>query len=90
MSEMVERVARALYHAHSRNKPYDILQPEFQRQYEKQARAAIEAMREPTEAMKNAMCEAGPDTNSGEFSWDDAATVWTSGIDAALSPSGEK
>ena len=90
MSEMVERVARSLYHAHSRNKPYDILQPEFQRQYEKQARAAIEAMREPTEAMEEAGFQAGHE-GDGEWEYASPASTYTAMIDAALSQTiGEK
>lgn len=51
---MIERVARVLYEAHKHKTPYENLRPEFQRQYEKQARAAIECMREPTSDMEEA------------------------------------
>lgn len=74
-TEMVERAARAIYHGKPRNRPWEILRPEFQRQYEKQARAAIEAMREPTDVMMAAI---------GQTSLQ--AKIWRVMIDAALSP----
>lgn len=43
----VEEVARAIYNGKPRNKPWETLPVEFRRQYHKQARAAIAAMREP-------------------------------------------
>lgn len=54
MTSKVEEVARAIYHGKPRNRPWEKLTPEFQRQYHKQARAAIKAMREPTKAMEGA------------------------------------
>lgn len=48
MSEMIERVARAICDA-----SHDNPDPDW-RAYEHLARAAIEAMREPTEAMSSA------------------------------------
>jgi hypothetical protein len=47
---MLERVARAIYHAKPRNKPYEQLGQHAQ-QYVKQARAVIEALMEPTPEM---------------------------------------
>lgn len=51
MSEMVERVAEAIYIADS-GKGWDQQNSWLHEMYFKKARAAIEAMREPTEAMK--------------------------------------
>lgn len=85
MSEMVERVARAIHNAKPGN-AWDWL-----REYAKggdqtakgiiddrmlEARAAIEAMREPTEDMSVAALDCGPDR--------DAVTYWKVMIDAAL------
>jgi len=68
MSEMIERVAKAIYEAMDLS---DGLDGTAAKTY---ARAAIEAMREPTEAMLNA---------SYLTSWD-ADEVWKDMIDAAL------
>lgn len=80
MSEMVERVARAM--AVSRGFPPDELLgcgakngQAIWRAYEEYARAALEAMREPTEAMKRLFCSARPES---------PRTVWHEVIDAAL------
>jgi hypothetical protein len=85
-NEMVRRVAAAIEAADTkeiedRDDWYQLL-----------ARAAIEAMREPTEAMKEAG-EHGPTTLSyGDedsfyyISKDDAESCWQSMLDAALSP----
>lgn len=79
MTEMVERVARAL--ASQRANPYGDWKP-----WVKFARAAIAAMREPTEAMVNAAYDS--------FDWgppmvgprDDAMPkpVWQTMIDEAM------
>jgi hypothetical protein len=47
MTSKIEEVAKAIYHGQPRNKPWGALPIEFQRQYHKLARVAIEAMREP-------------------------------------------
>lgn len=82
---MVENVARAILQRRS--------QPDFRELQDgawvvdhdlELARAAIEAMREPTDAMLNAACEIGPDTNAGAFSYDDAYPMFRAMIDAAL------
>lgn len=49
MSEMVEKVARAI---HQTAEPWDSFETD-KAEWIKQARAAIEAMHEPTEAMVN-------------------------------------
>jgi hypothetical protein len=88
--EMVERVARALC-AHDELDWEAQADPmtsgsgdDNQAAYLSAARAAIAAMREPTEAQLNGACEVGPDTNGGCFSYDDARNVWVAMIDAAL------
>jgi hypothetical protein len=77
MSEMVERVAKAL------EMPMVDMSTGMtpQRRLELMARAAIEAMREPTDEMEKA----------GAFAWDDdwctetnALNMWQAMIDAAL------
>jgi hypothetical protein len=81
MSEMVERVARALHEAH---KPwcdytYDFEHPMASREvYEALARAAIAAMREPTEGMIEARSVPGVLERS------DIRLVWMAMVDAAL------
>lgn len=40
------------------------------------ARAALEAIYEPSEAMLEGASQNGPDTNNGPFSYDDARNVW--------------
>lgn len=87
MSDMVEKVARAICAAI----PFGVDQADAA----KAARAAIEAMREPTEEMKSAAAY-GPtsfsygDENSFEYlSNEDAGSCWKTMIDAALSPKGE-
>ena len=86
MTEMVERVAKALG-KNDRNRDIGgmLTQERWDRYiedggwkiYEAEARAAIEAMREPTEAMKF----APPDV---DFGLEDAAFAWKCMIDAAL------
>jgi hypothetical protein len=92
---MVETVARALfakrmeaaarypqlqqYNWEEENQPYR----EF---CLSEARAAIEAMRSPTEAMKDAGI-----VGVGDFHYGDAGRVWEAMIDAALAaPTGER
>lgn len=98
MSEMVERVARALVAAKFGEEGLLIFEPVpddfplsleaslmFKRRIDdamKEARAAIEAMREPTEAMRDRYYDFdvvgyGPDGSGHDL-------VWQAGIDAAL------
>lgn len=66
MSEMLERVATVL-----------AANAGDGRDYTDAARAAIEAMREPTQAMRDAM--------NDDIDWDgDAVRAYVAGIDAAL------
>lgn len=80
-SEMVERVARAIH-----EKAYG--SSVMWRESVPAARAALEAMREPTNTMRNAGCAVGPDTLSGGFDYDDADRVWSAVISAALGQEG--
>ncbi len=102
MSDMIERVARAMHEELAGGDPDELIhhpaqnsweQPTRKRweQWEDAARAAIEAMREPTEAMKLAGCKH--DDPLGELvDWRGADTttreavggVFTAMIDAAL------
>jgi hypothetical protein len=86
MSEMVERMARAAHakmNAHMtrpfRNCSWEELKPASRAAWCEGISAAIEAMREPTEAMAHAIKH----TRLGE----DGVGWWRAGIDAAL---GEK
>ena len=70
MNEMVERVARALHAMHGTKSPFK----PYADLYRDQARTAIEAMREPTDEMLEALNNCGGDTDA----------IWTAMIDAAL------
>ncbi len=80
MSEMVERVAKVLASRNSDAK---------WTWYLNDARAVIEAMREPTEAMCKAQGTnnlGSPDNVSGYLDCWSADDVWRAMIDAALKP----
>lgn len=84
MSEMVERVARAIYGARlldlgDRDYGFEHLSDYDKRLLENAARLAIEAMREPTEAMKGALQFYGMLDGDPDEAWDKT-------IDAALQP----
>jgi hypothetical protein len=66
--DMIERVARAIYNAEC----WDTAVPGF---YQRAARTAIEAMREPTEEMSHAGWRTASDIST---------VVWQAMIDAAL------
>ena len=98
MTDAVERVARALYEAIPRNRPWERL-PEAQKDYcDILARAAILALREPTKEMvvagddEKEMCidsdwSSDADGNRHDYmviNSDLAAHVWRAMIDAAL------
>jgi hypothetical protein len=77
MSEMVEKVAKAMHRVDALIQPsWESLEGE-QEDYREYARAAIAAMREPTEAMIRAMC--GSDVLA-----ENAKRDWQSAIDEAL------
>lgn len=85
MTDMIEKVARALHQDGVDNPDWKAWVP--------QARAAIAAMREPTDEMKSAGDSMMPhfaDT-AGTFvtGYDVAGEVWTAMADAALGKNGE-
>lgn len=82
MNEMVERVARALHQHIAPEAPWESLNPTHRDVACRVARAAIEAMREPTVAM----VETGDNhTNCGGSCSNRAGKVaWYSMIDAVL------
>lgn len=108
MSEIVEKVARAILAAHDwtiDNQPgektgWEAMQPDWQDAYRAMARGAIEAMREPTEAMVTAAAKslygAEDDVYAPRFTElrekdrdrfrDDARYALKAGIDTALKP----
>lgn len=85
MSDMIRTVAKAIYHGQPRNKPWAVLPVEFQRQYCKLARAAIEAMRTIPQSMVDAGNSALSSNGVDNVEDDDAAFCWQAMIDAALS-----
>lgn len=84
MDSMVERVARAICKTRFLNggdeddDGWDSATPGIQSDYMANARAAIEAMREPTDAMREIM---GSHASNGMVNWDDYHDAM---IDAAL------
>ncbi|WP_155936690.1 hypothetical protein [Mesorhizobium ciceri] len=84
MSEMSERVAKAIYHATPRNKPYDRLAPVDTRHWEKRAQAALQALLGPTEHMLTVgACYEDQDrqlVSEGE----EARDIWNNMVLAAL------
>ena len=78
MNEMIERVARAMAEADVHNTAWKL--------YVREARAAIEAMREPTEEM----FVAAYAVNGGKWTDDEyeppPKICWSAMIDAALKP----
>lgn len=77
MSEMIELVARAIYEASNHNKAYSQISAFQREKHEREARAVIEAMREPTMGMREAILWLEADTTSYE-------EAYTAMIDAAL------
>ena len=81
MSEMVERVAMAIMRDDFEGHDFwDRQAPDVQNQYLTNARAAIAAMREPTESM----VVAGEDHIGGDLIDGDSAWVWQAMVDEAL------
>jgi hypothetical protein len=79
MSEMVERVARAIIAGFD-----EITEPEERASVRKLARAAIEAMREPTEGMVNLLLRNMSENEDNPNISYDAIEVWRAMIDEAL------
>lgn len=85
MTEMIERVARAF--CEGQGMLWDNLFPNTKALLRYQARTAILAMREPTEAMMEAGAHPGSGGGPDEC-WmhpPEARTAWKAMIDAALS-----
>lgn len=89
MSEMVERVARALHSDPSEGwseMPWEELPDQHRERLLRTARAAIEAMREPTTAVLVAGELVAPPLALIDNSLD-TAVIWRAMIDAILAPS---
>ncbi len=89
MSEMVERVARAQYALDAAKgflPPWDHAAAHVKDFYCETARAAIEAMREPTEAMLEVGAQYCYQTYGGDWdtSLNDARVSWQAMIDETL------
>ena len=86
MSEMVERVAKEIYlhvNAETAGRPL----AEVADAYLACARAAIAAMREPTEAMIKEATDTAIMEGTYGIAGEDAVSIWKAMIDAAISPS---
>ena len=84
---MIERMARAISPQAFIENPAGFWQPRARRFALKRARAALLAIREPSDAVLDAGALVGPDTNGGEFGYGDAHAVFTAMIDAILAES---
>ena len=89
MSEMVERVAAALYEQWAAffdiSKTWDGAKPHSKDEFRNIARAAIEGMREPTEGMLRPITAImGKFYADQPVMKDDIRRVWRDAIDAAL------
>lgn len=84
MTSMIERVARAIYAEFAEEDGYPAMSPAGKARWDAQARAAIEAMREPSEMMQREGLKVRLRHLDGEPS---AGTdeIWTAMITAALS-----
>jgi hypothetical protein len=90
MSEMVERVARAMFEDDQFD--YEPKMPTWEEtgareEYRRKAKIAIRAMREPSEAMIDA-AYTGYDSEGFGIGRHDALTVWQAMIDATLPDAG--
>jgi len=85
--DMIEQVERAVYASLKvegfSHQDFDLLNTFQKTQVNKMARAAIAAMREPTEEMENAKVEH-MGSIGGYLDYFDSKTVWQAMIDAAL------
>lgn len=96
MNEMVERVARRLAAAHYGRRQHRgactkearvaSLVDSYWRQFAPDARDAIDAMRDSTEAMEEAADAASADTFGNTHERLNPAATWEAMIDAALKP----
>jgi hypothetical protein len=87
MSEMVDRVAAAMWNSPNRD-PFEQISEAMQFLYRQDAARAIRAMREPTAGMLNASPIIGTGLD-GEGNWTTntkpSEAVWAAMIDKALS-----
>lgn len=81
MSEMKELVARAIYEASNHNKAYSQISAFQREKCEREAVAAITAMREPDVAMGDAAQDVPSGIGGCPPHW---ATIYRAMIDAAL------
>lgn len=85
MSEMIERVARAISQSfHEEGYIEGVSDPSEWEEFLKAARAAIEAMRDPTDAMQQAVWEACFDNKYDGTQAPAAYAMCVAVIDAAL------
>lgn len=83
MSEIIERVAEAMYNRHAgKDDTWQSLNSFWRKTYLEKARAAIEAMREPTGNMIETGSEACQHLNSR---WENSNECWKAMVDEALS-----
>jgi len=82
---MIERCARAMYHATPRNKPFEQLSAYKRGEIVLQVRAVLGQLREPTETMTSAGNRARMNIQGGYG----GPGYWEAAIDAALSEGGE-
>lgn len=73
---MLTRMARAIHHKFIDDESWEQLDESDVSWWEVVAKAALEAIYEPSEDMLEVASRSGPDTNNGPFSYDDARTVW--------------
>lgn len=95
MSEIINRAARAIYEASPHNKPFSLLTAFQRERLTREARAAIAAMREPTNEMVEAAQRADAywhhDIGEIVSEWrEEMRKEYRAMIDAALTPSLEK
>lgn len=90
--DMVERIAEALWQSESlrasdrlRRTVWDDLLEQDRAKWRGLARAAIAAMRQPTDAMEKSGNRALTDNGLSDVESDDATVAWETMIDAALS-----
>lgn len=91
VSEMQERIARALYGLSYEPRDWATESDDLRSLYCRRALAAMKAMREPTAVMKLAGIDGGPGIRNQDGDMEDAlneddfVAVWTSALDAEIS-----
>lgn len=82
---MINRIAKAIYHAQPRNKPFEKLEPVQARYWEKRAIAAVQAMPRPSEAVILAAYQALMDWDARTGEDAGIRDIWRAMLDAILS-----